>query len=60
MPLLTIEQASELLKVKPSWLRCQVFKKNIPYIKVGRHLRFELAEIEKWIAGNTIPVRGGR
>lgn len=60
MPLLTIEQASDLLKVKRSWLRCQVFKKAIPYVKVGRHVRFELTEIERWIAENAIPVGGGQ
>lgn len=49
MALLTIEQVSDLLKVKPSWLRWHVFKRNIPYVKVGRHIRFEPNEIQKWI-----------
>lgn len=46
--LLSIEEVSKLLSVKISWIRSLVFKKQIPYIKVGKHIRFSLLEIEKW------------
>jgi excisionase family DNA binding protein len=47
--LLTIAELSNLLNVKPSWLRSMVFKKQIPFLKIGKHIRFSKAEIQKWI-----------
>ena len=48
--LLTFQKAAELLDVKPSWLKSMVFKKQIPFIKVGKHIRFCPKEIQNWIA----------
>ncbi|MBT7610344.1 MAG: helix-turn-helix domain-containing protein [Bacteriovoracaceae bacterium] len=48
--LLTITSASELLIVKESWLRSQIFYKLIPYYKLGNHIRFDKDEILKWIS----------
>lgn len=47
---LTIEQAAHLLNVKESWLRSRVFHKDIPYLKFGRHVRFDAAALQEWIS----------
>jgi excisionase family DNA binding protein len=47
--LLTIQQTASLLNVKESLLRSLVFKKQIPYHKIGRLLRFSEAEILTWV-----------
>ncbi|WP_374229407.1 helix-turn-helix domain-containing protein [Streptomyces sp. NEAU-YJ-81] len=36
----TAQQAALLLQVPPSWLRKKAAADQIPYTKVGRHLRF--------------------
>lgn len=47
--LLTIKQASELLQVKISWLRSMVFRKEIPYLKLGRLIRFKHEDLTSFI-----------
>ena len=47
--LLSIEEVAKLLSVKVSWIRSLVFKKQIPYLKIGKHIRFSTTEIEKWV-----------
>lgn len=47
--LLSIEEASEFLNLKVSWLRSAVFKDEIPYLKVGRLVRFDQSDLIKWI-----------
>ncbi len=48
----TLDELSEILKVKKGWIYGQTFKKGpgaIPRLKVGKHLRFDMEAIEKWI-----------
>ena len=51
--LLKIRDVSEYLHVKESWIKYRVFKKQIPFVKVGRHIRFDLEAIKKWVAQNS-------
>ena len=51
---ITINQLSELLKIKKSTVYSWVYQRKIPYIKVGRLVRFDLSEIEIWIKDNTV------
>lgn len=48
-PLLTIAEVAERLGVQVRHVRRLVHERRIPYIKWGRLLRFDPAEIEKWI-----------
>jgi excisionase family DNA binding protein len=53
--LMTIEEVSALLKVPPSWIYERTAPKctpayRIPHLKLGRHLRFERAEVVEWMA----------
>ncbi|HAZ13926.1 MAG: hypothetical protein A2X86_08160 [Bdellovibrionales bacterium GWA2_49_15] len=54
MELLTIKEASAFLKMKESWIRSAVFKRDIPYIKMGALIRFNKNELHQWLERQTI------
>lgn len=47
--LLDISQAAKHLNIKVSRLRTAVLRKEIPYFKVGRLVRFHKDDLERWI-----------
>jgi excisionase family DNA binding protein len=47
--LLTIEQLADHLGVTVRHVRRQIAEQRVPYIKVGRLVRFDPAEITRWI-----------
>ncbi|MDO9183440.1 MAG: helix-turn-helix domain-containing protein [Bacteriovorax sp.] len=47
--LIKIEELVELLQVKESLIRSLIFRKKIPFIKIGRLIRFDVEEINKWL-----------
>ena len=53
--LLTRSQAAELLGVKPSTLATWTTTKryNLPYVKVGRLVKYRLSDIEEFIQRQT-------
>jgi excisionase family DNA binding protein len=48
-PLLTPDQAAELLSVKTSWVYDAVRTGRLPCLRVGRHIRFTRAMLEEWL-----------
>jgi excisionase family DNA binding protein len=55
-PLLTIEDVAELLSVRPGYVRRLVRERRIPYVKVGKLLRFDPGDLEEWLeAGRVEP-----
>ena len=50
MKLITIQELSELLKVKPKTLYQWAELRQIPFLKLNGALRFDLNDIERWIA----------
>lgn len=46
---LTIREASIFLNMKNSRLRYEIFKKRIPYYKIGKSIRFDQAELVIWV-----------
>jgi excisionase family DNA binding protein len=48
-PLWTVEKVARLLSVKRAWVYTATREGVLPYVKVGRHLRFVRADIERWI-----------
>lgn len=48
--LLTIQQLSELIQVKPSTIYKWVHYQYVPFIKLGSSLRFKETKIEDWIS----------
>lgn len=57
-----IKELSEYLDIKANTLYSWVSMRKIPYIKMGRLVRFDLKEIDKWIDKKRVEVfrlRGG-
>ncbi len=52
-PLITADEAAELLNVAPSWVYQHARPKAgdaLPYIKVGRYTRFRESELREWLS----------
>jgi excisionase family DNA binding protein len=48
--LLTIEELAAYLGLKKATLREWCWQKRIPYVKLGRAVRFRLTEIDGWLS----------
>ena len=55
--LLTIEEVADYLNVKVSWVRSAIFRREIPYLKVGSLVRFRAKELQEWIEKNSVSGR---
>lgn len=57
--MLDVKQLAARLNISERQVRDLVYKRRIPYVKVGRLLRFNTADIAKWAASNrTVPREG--
>ena len=52
--LMAIKEVAKLLNVKISWLRSAIFRREIPYIKVGNHVRFQEKDLLDWPEKNKV------
>ena len=52
--LLTAKQVGELLEVKVSTVYDWVYRGVIPYVKLGRLIRFKKPEIFRWVDSHTL------
>ena len=50
-----VQTLSEYLKVSTKWIYERTHLKEIPYIKIGRQLRFNRKEIDKWLQVGKVP-----
>lgn len=58
MRLLRVEEAAELLNVKPSTIRAWLLRRKLPKVRVGaRSIRIPRDFLEKMVVENTIPAR---
>ena len=46
--LISIEEVAELLNVPKSWIYTRTRTGKIPFIKLGKYLRFDRAEVVAW------------
>jgi excisionase family DNA binding protein len=61
--LLNITQVAEHLGVNVRHVRRLVYERRIPFIKWGHLIRFDPADVQRWMKENTIqlpPTRPGR
>lgn len=59
--LLTTAEAAQVLGVQPQSLAVWRLRgENLPFIKVGRLVRYRRSDVEKWLEAQTISVREGR
>lgn len=47
--LLTLDEASQVLNLKVSRLRYEVFHKTVPFFKIGRSIRFAEKDLISWV-----------
>ncbi|RYZ77786.1 MAG: DNA-binding protein [Proteobacteria bacterium] len=47
--LLTIADVARILQLSESRIRYEVFHKRIPFLKIGRSVRFQARAIQRWI-----------
>jgi excisionase family DNA binding protein len=55
--LITVQEAAKFLAVSTSTLYGWVYQRRIPFVKVGRALRFEMAELQRFIQSNRFHIR---
>jgi excisionase family DNA binding protein len=46
---MTVQQVADLLQVSRDWVYRHVADGTLPHRKLGAHLRFVRADIEKWL-----------
>ena len=52
--LLSIDETSEYLGLAHATLYKMVHQRRIPYVKVGRLLRFDSRLLDEWLQANTV------
>lgn len=61
LELLRVEEAAELLNVKPSTVRAWLLRRKLPHVKVGRRaVRIPREALVKLITESTIPAKADR
>ncbi len=55
--LLDAREVAERLNVPVSWVRESTRSGCMPHVRLGRYVRFELAEVEAWLEGCRNPGR---
>lgn len=55
--LVNVNEAAHFLAVSPSTLYGWVWQRRIPFVKVGRAVRFDMADLERFVAQNRIQAR---
>ncbi|MBF0252548.1 MAG: helix-turn-helix domain-containing protein [Candidatus Omnitrophica bacterium] len=53
---LNIEELSDMLDVSVNTLYSWINQRKIPYIKVGRLVRFDVNKIEEWLESRSVGV----
>jgi len=53
--LLTIPEAADALRVRPSTLRSWVLDRRIPFCKIGRCVRIRRSDVEQLLAASVVP-----
>jgi excisionase family DNA binding protein len=55
--LLSRQQVAVLLGKKVSWLRYAERHRLIPFVRVGRQIRYRRADLERWLEQNAVGAR---
>jgi excisionase family DNA binding protein len=55
--LLTVRQAAEYLGTTPSTLYSKIWRREIPFIKWGRSVRFDMADLDELIEQSKVKPR---
>ncbi len=53
--LMTMDQLAQRLGVTRRHVRRLVDERRVPFLRVGRFIRFDPAEVADWLNGNRVP-----
>ena len=54
--LMSVQELSNYLNVDISWIYERTSKKTMPFIKVGKYVRFSKEQIDQWLESQTVSV----
>ncbi len=49
--LLTADEVARWLRMTPAWVYAQTRANNIPYVPLGRYVRYRRSAVKAWMAG---------
>ncbi len=49
MKLLNLDETCAFLRVKKSWIRNAVFRRKIPFCKIGHLIKFDQDDLVEWL-----------
>lgn len=52
--LMDIDDVAERLSVSPRFVRRLVEERRITFLKIGRHVRFDRSDVERWIESQRV------
>ncbi len=58
--LIDINEAAALIALKPSTLRAWVLNRRIPFVRIGRLLRFKKSDLLALVEKNSVAMRENR
>jgi excisionase family DNA binding protein len=53
--LLTVDQVAQITGWKPATIRQKVWRRELPYVKLGRNIRFKEQAIKELCESNEVP-----
>ncbi len=56
--LLNVHEAAVVLRLKPATIRDWIWRRRIPYVKLGRRVFIRRKDVEHLIAANIVPAIG--
>ena len=60
MSLLSVEEAAERLGTGPRFVRRLIAERRITFIKLGRHVRIDAADLDAFVAAGRVELASGR
>ena len=57
--LLTVEELSEFLNLSKPAVYALVYRRQVPFLKIGNRLRFSPAAIAVWLEESQVPAKNG-
>jgi excisionase family DNA binding protein len=58
--LLNVNEAAEILNLKPATIRAWLLRRKLPRVNCGRAVRIPNEAVQAFIQRNTVPARGER
>lgn len=53
LKLITVKELTEIIRLKKSSVYSLVYKRSLPYVKIGAKTLFKISDVEKFIEDNT-------